>query len=100
MSTIQLSVKHGRTLEEARKQLEHAVEEVRGRFALLVHRVDWTPDRSGVKLAGTGFEVEMRVDAQDVHVAGDIPILGRLLGGPLASGLKQIVRKNFQKRLT
>jgi len=100
MSAIHLTVKHGRTLEEARQQLEHAVDEVRGRFALLVQRVEWSADRSGVTLSGTGFNVEMRVDAQDVHVTGDIPLLGQLLGGPLAAGLKRIVQHSFQKRLT
>ena len=39
----------------------------------------------------------MWVDAQNAHATGDIPILGQLLGGPLASGLKQIVQQAFQK---
>lgn len=29
-----------------------------------------------------------------------MPILGALLGGPLAAGLKQILQQTFQKRLT
>ena len=41
----------------------------------------------------------MWVDAQNAHATGDIPILGQLLGGPLASGLKQIVQQAFQKKL-
>ena len=41
----------------------------------------------------------MWVDVQDVHATGDIPILGELLGGPLAAGLKQIVQQAFQKKL-
>jgi hypothetical protein len=32
-------------------------------------------------------------------VTGDIPILGRLLGGDVASGLRQIVERAFQKQL-
>jgi|SRR6516162_8658794 hypothetical protein len=100
MSALQLSVKHGRSLQEARQLLQQAVEQVRGRFALLIHAIEWSDDRNAVKLSGTGFLVEMRVDAQDVHVRGDIPVLGPLLGGPLASGLKKVVRQTFQKRLT
>jgi hypothetical protein len=34
-----------------------------------------------------------------VHAIGDIPMLGALLGAPLASGLKQIIQQTFQKRL-
>jgi len=39
----------------------------------------------------------MWVDAFEVHATGAIPILGGLLGGPLASGLKQIVQQTFPK---
>ena len=66
----------------------------------MVQNVDWSDDRNCVKLTGTGFVVEMRVDATEVHVTGDIPILGKLLSSPLAAGLKQIVQQNFQKPLT
>jgi hypothetical protein len=36
----------------------------------------------------------------EVHVSGDLPLLGALLGSPLVAGLKQIVQQTFQKRLT
>jgi hypothetical protein len=41
----------------------------------------------------------MRVDAQAVHVSGDIALLGGLLGAPIATGLTQIVQQVFQKQL-
>jgi hypothetical protein len=100
MSAIQLTVKHGRNLDDARTQLERAVQEVRGRFGLMVQRVDWSADRNQVMLTGTGFVVEMRVDPTNVYVTGDIPILSKLLGSPVVAGLKKIVQENFQKRLT
>ncbi len=52
-----------------------------------------------MKLEGVGLWIEMWVDAHAVHATGDVPILGGLLGGPLASGLKQIVLQIFQKKL-
>ena len=52
-----------------------------------------------MKLEGAWVRVEMRVNAQNVHATGDILILGELLGGPLALGLKQIVQQAFQKKL-
>ena len=65
-----------------------------------VRRVEWAADCNRVKLEGAGVRVEMMwVDAQNVHATGDIPILGELLGGPLASRLKQIVQQAFQKKL-
>jgi len=96
---IEMTVQHGRTLEEARRRLEMAVHEVSGRFGAMVRRVEWAVDRNRVKLEGVGFWIEMRVDAQAVHATGDVPILGGLLGGPVASGLKAIVQQIFQKKL-
>ena len=98
MSFINLTVAHGLTLDEARHRLERAVHEVSSRFGG-VRRVEWAADRNRVKLEGTGVRVEMWVDAENVHATGDIPILGELLGGPVASGLKQIVQGVFQKKL-
>jgi hypothetical protein len=57
----------------------------------------WAPDRDRVRLDGTGFWVEMWVDARDVHATGDIPMLAGLLGGRLGAGLTQIVQQTFQR---
>jgi hypothetical protein len=59
----------------------------------------WAADRNRVKLEGAGVWVEMWVAAQSAHATGVILILGELLGGPLALGLKQIVQQAFQKKL-
>jgi hypothetical protein len=91
MPLLNLTVQHGRTLEDARRALELAVHRVSGQFSTLVRRTEWAPDRQRVKLEGVGFWVEMWVDAQAVHATGDIPILGGLLGGGMVEGLKQIV---------
>jgi hypothetical protein len=99
MSVINLSLKHGKTLEVAQAQLEKAVEDVRTTLGTLVRRIDWTGDHRTVTLYGTGFHVEMWVDAQEVHAKGDLAFLG-LLSGPLTSGLKGILQKSFPKQLT
>jgi hypothetical protein len=59
MPLITLSVKHGRTLEEARSQLETAVQRVHSQFGALIRQVRWSVDRSQVHLDGIGFWVEM-----------------------------------------
>ncbi len=100
MPLINLSVKHGRTLEEARSHLETAVHKVHSQFRALVRQVAWSADHSQVRLDGVGFWVEMWVDAQEVHASGDIPLLGGLLGSPVATSLKQIIRQTFQNKLT
>jgi hypothetical protein len=65
----------------------------------MVQRVEWADDQNSVKLFGTGFEAEVRVDPQEVHLTADVPILGKLFAGPLTDGLKKIVQDTFQKRL-
>jgi hypothetical protein len=99
MPLITLSLKHGETLEGAQKNLETAVQKVQSQFGLMVLKVEWSMERRQVRIDGTGFWVEMRVDTEHVHVTGDVPILGRLLGSPVATGLKQIVQRSFQKSL-
>jgi hypothetical protein len=99
MSLIKLSLKHNRSLEAARTQLETAVNQVQSRFGSMLQRVEWSADRNIVKMYGTGFEVEMYVDAQEVHVNADLPFLGGLLGNPFVAGLKSIVQQTFHKRL-
>ena len=99
MPLIQLSVQHGQTFDEAKKRLETAVHEVQSRFGTLVRQVEWSTDRSQVRLEGVGFWIEMRVDAQAVHVSADIPVLSRLLGGSVTTRLKEIVERTFQLKL-
>jgi hypothetical protein len=99
MPLLILSVQHGHTFEEARHRLETAVHDVAKRFGSLVRRVEWSTDRSQVRLEGLGCWMAMQVDAQAVHVSADIPMFGRLLGSSVTTGLKAIVRRTFQRKL-
>jgi Putative polyhydroxyalkanoic acid system protein (PHA_gran_rgn) len=99
MSLMTLSVQHGHTFDEARTRLETAVHEVTRRFGTLVRRVEWSTDRSQVRLEGIGFWIAMQVDAQAVHVSADIPVLGRLLGGSVTTRLKEMLERTFQPKL-
>ena len=99
MPLLDLTIRHGRTLEEAQRSLETAVHRVSGQFRGLVSRTEWAPDHRRVKLEGIGFWAELWVDAEAVHATGDIPILGGLLGAHFGEGLKQIVQQTFQKKL-
>jgi hypothetical protein len=100
MPLISLSLKHGRTLEDARARLETTLADVNSRFGLMINRVDWSADRNSAKVIGKGFEIDLRIDATELHVTGDIPLIGKLLGQPILKGLKDSLEKSFQKRLT
>lgn len=99
MPLVDLTLQHGQTLDEARRRLEATVNEVNAQFGAMIRRVEWAADRTRVRLDGVGFWVEMSVDPQVLHATGDIPILGRLLGGQGIPGLRQIVERTFQKKL-
>jgi hypothetical protein len=100
MPLIDLSVQHGRSQAEAQRRLEAAVQRVHDQFGAFIRRVTWSAERDRVRLDGLGFWVEMWVDAREVHATGDIPLLGGLLGSPLATQLKHIVERTFRKQLT
>lgn len=99
MSLMRFSVKHNRTVDEARVQLEKAVSQVTNQFKTVLQRVEWSEDRRNVKLFAPGVEIELWVDEVEVHATADIPILSRFLGAPLVSGLKGILQDTFQKQL-
>jgi hypothetical protein len=100
MPLINMSMQHGQSLEQARSRLETAVHKVLSQFGALVRHVAWSADHSWVRLDGIGFWVELWVDARELHATGDIPMLGALLGSPVAAGLKQILQQTFRKQLT
>ena len=100
MSAISLSIEHGRTLAEAQDQLRSAVSQVQSRFAAIVQRVEWSADGTAVKMFGKGFDLDLRVDAQRLHASGNLTLLGGLLSGPFAAGVKQILGRAFARRLT
>jgi hypothetical protein len=103
MPLIDLTVKHGTTLDEARKQLGTAVADVHRQFAIAIKTVTWNADRTGVNLSGPGVVVDFKIDAENVHATGDIPILGALLGGGLgqkiSQGLRGVLTRHFPKGL-
>ena len=48
MPLIDLTVQHGRTLDEARHRLETAAQEFSRKLGALVRRVQWAPGRDRV----------------------------------------------------
>ena len=99
MSLINMTMKHGRSLDEARAAMEQAVRDLQARFKLMIRRAEWAPDRNQVRVEGVGFWLEMKVDPQEVHVSGDVPILGGFLGSNLGGSIKQIMQASFDKAL-
>lgn len=99
MPFLTLSVQHRLTFAEARRRLETAVHELTNRVGPLVRQVVWSTDHSQVRLEGSGLSIELRIDEQAVHVAADVPLLGRLLGGSLSTQLQELLKRTFQQPL-
>jgi len=99
MPMFNMSVKHNRTLDEARTAVERSVSEARNQLGPMVQRVEWSADRNRVKMSGTGFVVEIWADPKDIHVEGDLPLLNNLLGGPLGAGLKKVLQQTVERQL-
>src|SRR5215207_10383093 len=99
MALITLSVQHGHTVDEARSHLETAVQELTRHFGTLVRRVEWSTDRSQVRLEGSGFWIKLQVDVQAVHLSADFPVLGRLLGGSVTPRLRRFFKGTFKQKL-
>ena len=76
-----------------------AVGTAQSQFSALIQSTEWSADRDRVKMRGTGFTLEMHVDAEHVHLSADVPLLGKLLGSPLLAGVRGILEQHFQKRL-
>jgi Putative polyhydroxyalkanoic acid system protein (PHA_gran_rgn) len=98
MPLMNLTIAHRQTQDEARRRLEAAVREVSKRFGA-IGRVEWSADRSRVRLETVGAWLEMWVDDRDIHATGDVASLGALVSGPLVASLKQIIQQTFQKQL-
>jgi len=99
MSELNLTLKHHKTQDEARRSLEAAVRDAQAHFGGLIQRVEWSPDRNSVQLSGAGFHARIWVDAVEVHAVVDVPLLGRLLGAPVLAQLQGLLERRFPPQL-
>jgi Putative polyhydroxyalkanoic acid system protein (PHA_gran_rgn) len=83
MARVDLAVDHGQEPEAVRAKFEQAIAKAQTRFAKWVHQITWADDRSSVRLAGTGFDVELTYDDHKVYVRGAVPIAFKLMQGPV-----------------
>jgi predicted secreted protein len=100
MSLMKFSVKHDKTLDEAKQVLQQTVDDVNKHFGLLINSFDWNTDRTDVKIDAKGADIHVWVDTLEVHLTCDVPLLSKLLGGPVVEKLKGLVQDRFQKKLT
>lgn len=100
MSTMNFSVKHERGIDEAKQALEQTVDDVSKHFAMLVNNIVWNDEHTDVRIDAKGADIHAWVDAEKVYLTCDVPLLSKLLGGPVVEQLKAVVEDRFQKNLT
>jgi hypothetical protein len=89
MAQLNIAIDHGQTLEAAGANFERTVTAARARFAIWIHRLDWSADRTKVTLVGPGYQVELSYDAQKVYARGSVPLAFKLLEGPVKAFIAQ-----------
>jgi hypothetical protein len=89
MARVNLAVDHGQEPEVAQANFERAVTAAQARFGTWMRQVDWSDDRSSVRLVGPGYDVELTYDEQKVYVRGTVPIAFKLMQGPIKSFIAQ-----------
>jgi hypothetical protein len=97
MRELNFSVRHHMSLDAARARLAETVRDAQTQLGGMIHRVEWSADRSAVTLAGMGFTGRVWVDSEEAHAVIDVPLLGRLLASPLVTVLKGQLEQRFKQ---
>jgi hypothetical protein len=93
MATLNLSIEHGQTWDNARASFERGITQAAEQYGRWIQRVDWSDDRTAARLTGNGFVVDLRIDDRQLHVAGEIPFYFRLFEAPL----RRFVEETFHR---
>lgn len=92
MAQLDMAIDHGQTLESARENFEKAITAAHSQYGRFVERLEWEPDRSGVKVQGRGFDVRISYDHQKVYARGTIPMAAKMLEGPIRSFITRALK--------
>jgi hypothetical protein len=81
MASLDMTVKHGLSWDEARAHFVKGVADAEAKYGAQIKQVEWSEDRTEVRLVGPGFDVVLRVDPDAVHATGRVPFFLKLLEG-------------------
>jgi hypothetical protein len=87
MAQLDMAVDHGQSLEVARQNFERAMTAAQKTYGSWVRRLEWSPDRTSVKMVGPGFDLEISYDEKKVYARGTIPFAFKLFERPLKAFL-------------
>jgi hypothetical protein len=93
MAELNMSMKHGQSLEAARGNFERAIVAAQAEHGRWIRQVEWADDRSSAILSGPAYQVTLSFDDQNVYARGRVPLAFRLLEGPLRRFVEQTLKK-------
>lgn len=83
MASLNMSIEHGQTWEEARVNFEKGITAAGVRYGKYIRLVEWSDDRTSARLRGKGFDVQLRLDEHSIHADGEVPFFVRMLERPI-----------------
>ena len=92
MAQLDMAVEHGQTAEAARENFEKAIAAAQSQYGRWVRRLEWSPDRTAVNVAGTGFDVRLSYDDRKVYARGTIPMAVKLLEAPIKAFIARALK--------
>jgi hypothetical protein len=92
MARLDMAVEHGQEPEAARENFEKAIAAAQARYGGWIRRLEWTPDRTAVSVAGTGFDVRLSYDERKVYARGTIPMAAKLLEGSITAFIARALK--------
>ena len=92
MAQWEMGVEPGRPWKWCGANFEKAIATARSQYGAWIQRLEWSPARTSVAVASTGFDVRLSYDDRNVYARGTIPMAVKSLEGPvkafIASPLK------------
>ena len=92
MAQLDMTVEHGQTAGAARENFEKAIATAQSQYGRFIRRLEWSPDRTGVQVSGTGFDVRLSYDDLKVYARGTVPMLAKLLEGPIKAFISRALK--------
>ena len=90
MAELNITVKHGQTLEAARASFHKAITEAHAQHNRWIRQVEWSDDQSSAVLSGPSYRITLSFDDQNVYARGNVPLAIKLLvEGPVRRFVEQ-----------
>ena len=90
MAGLNITVKHGQTLEAARAKFHKSITEAHAEHSRWIRQVEWSDDQSSAVLSGPSYRITLSFDDQNVYARGNVPLAIKLLvEGPVRRFVEQ-----------